>query len=67
MTYVDILAKFLEMFPNYQETITQYAPGEHNCITIKLRDGQELDFTYQDDMDWTLANRSKRAKFWRFK
>lgn len=67
MTYADILAEFLKRFPQYQEQICQYAPGERNCITVKLKNGTELDFTYTDDHEWTLSDRSKRAKYWKYR
>ena len=55
MSYFDILAKFLEMFPQFHEQICQYAPNGLNCITVWFRNGQVLDFTYNSLRDWTLV------------
>lgn len=55
MHYSDILAKFLELFPNYQEHVTQWSPQRGRCIKITLRNNQRLLFTYQHDRDWSLV------------
>jgi hypothetical protein len=55
MHYSDILAKFLSMFPQYQELICQWSPRAGHAIRVKTHSGQSLDFTYYNDREWTLA------------
>lgn len=62
-----ILAKFLEMFFAYTETIDTYWPNGRNSIRVRMHDKQELIFTYNDPKDWSLmtvyANRTpKKAR-----
>ena len=59
MSTFDILAKFLEMFPQFHEQICQYAPNGANSITVYFKNSQELDFTYKSDTDWELVNHKK--------
>ena len=55
MHYSDILAKFLMMFPMYQETICQWQPREKNTIRVTTSNRLTLDFTYHNDTEWTLT------------
>lgn len=73
MSYFDILAKFLEMFPQFHEQICQYAPNGVNSITVYFKNGQELDFTYNSLFDWNLVKHKKYERptrdavdFWRY-
>lgn len=59
MTTFDILAKFLEMYPQFHEQIYQYAPNGFSGITVWFRDGRVFDFTYFSDQRWTLVNHRK--------
>lgn len=59
MSTIDILAKFLEMYPQFHEQICQYAPAGFNTITVWFKNGQVLDFTYFNDQDWKLVNHKK--------
>lgn len=56
MHYSDILAKFFEMFPNYQEKISQWGPRKGSTIKLKTHSGQSLEFTYFTDNDWALCS-----------
>lgn len=55
MTYVDILAKFLEMFPMYQTEINAYIPYGANTIIVEFKDKNTYRFTYYNDNDWTFG------------
>lgn len=55
MSYVDILAKFLELFPCYQETICAFKPVGSNSIVATMRDGKDISFTYYNDNDWRIS------------
>jgi hypothetical protein len=59
MTTFDILAKFLEMYPQFHEQLCQYAPGGFNRIIVWFRNGQIFDFTYFNDQKWSLTNYKK--------
>lgn len=56
MHFSDILAKFFNMFPNYQNEVCLWSRGPHNTIKIKLLSGQWLEFTYFNDKEWTLTS-----------
>lgn len=56
MNTIDILAKFLEMYPQFHAEICQYAPVGFNRITVWFRNGQVFDFTYYSDQNWNLVN-----------
>ena len=55
MHYSDILAKFLRMFPEYQEEICQWSPRPKRTIRVKTKSGRSMDFTYYNDTEWTLS------------
>lgn len=55
MTHVDILAKFLEVFPMYQETIRAFTPAGMNTIIVEFNNNQEFKFTYYTDNNWTFG------------
>lgn len=59
MSTFDILAKFLEMYPQFHEQICQYAPNGSYCITVWFKNGQTFDFTYFNDNRWNLARRER--------
>jgi hypothetical protein len=54
MHYVDILAKFLEMFPQYQDQVKTWTPHGRCAIKVELRDRGKLDFTFHSNTDWSL-------------
>jgi hypothetical protein len=54
MTHVDVLAKFLEIFPMYQSTIRAFGPAGFNAIAVELEGGRRFIFTYKSDNDWTF-------------
>ena len=60
MSYFDILAKFLEMYPQFHEQICRYAPNGNNCITVWLSNGKVFDFVYISDNRWSLSNNKIR-------
>lgn len=53
MTYVDILAKFLEIFPMYQKQIRSFSPAGINSISVELENRQFI-FTYNSDNNWSF-------------
>lgn len=57
MNYIDILAKFLEIFPYYQETIAAFRTDGSNGIIATMRDGQNVSFTYFNDNNWRIGYR----------
>lgn len=59
MSHFNILAKFLEMYPQFHEQICQYAPNGSYCITVWFKNGQTFDFTYFSDQSWSLTNHKK--------
>lgn len=60
MTYTNILAKFLQMFPHYQEKIREYTPDGADGIKVRCHDGQKLSFVYHAEGDWILINHTQR-------
>lgn len=56
MGYYDILAKFLEMFPQFMERARFWQPGDNrNAIRVELVDGKTYRFSYYNDDEWDLA------------
>lgn len=54
MTHVDVLAKFLEIFPMYQSQIRAFGPAGLNAILVELEGKRNYIFTYNSDNDWTF-------------
>lgn len=54
MTHVDVLAKFLEIFPMYQSQIRAFGPAGINTIVVELEGNRNYFFTYNRDNDWTF-------------
>lgn len=54
MTHVDVLAKFLEIFPMYHSKIRAFGPASINSIVVVLDDNRNYIFTYRSDNDWTF-------------
>ena len=52
-SHVQILAKFLQHYPEYMDDATSWAPAGSDSIYITLADGAKKVFTYTDD-GWTL-------------
>lgn len=59
MDHFDILAKFLEMYPQFHDQICQYAPNGYCCIAVWFKNGQAFNFTYFSDNQWRLTRREK--------
>ena len=59
MDHFDILAKFLEMYPQFHDQICQYAPNGYCCIAVWFKNGQSFNFTYFSDNQWNLSRREK--------
>lgn len=55
MRNLNILANFLGMFPQYQETIKAWTPRKNSTITVELQDGSMLDFMYKSSSEWALT------------
>jgi hypothetical protein len=60
MTTFDILAKFLEMYPQFHEQICQYAPNGFSSIIVWFKNGQTFDFTYFTDNTWSFRPHERR-------
>ena len=60
MSTFDILAKFLEMFPQFHALIREYAPNGACSITVWFNNGQTFDFTYFSDNLWELRDHNRR-------
>ena len=56
MSHVDILAKFLEMFPNHMSKLVMWEPYSENAVKVSTNDGAEITFAYFDDRNWTLSS-----------
>lgn len=54
MNRVDILAKFLRMFPYYQNTICSFSSVGPNSILVTMRNGEDVHFTYFNKHDWRI-------------
>ena len=57
MRSIDILAKFLELFPYYQETICSYVVAGPNNIVATMRNGENIRFTYFNDYNWRISDK----------
>ena len=68
MTHVDILAKFLEMFPQFHSAIKAYAPAGYNTILIEFRNNfsYPCKFAYHSDQNWSFT-REQGEKNWRYR
>lgn len=54
MRSIDILAMFLNMFPNYIEKVSKWSPNGKNQIKITLTDRSVIKFTYRGFRSWRL-------------
>lgn len=54
MRSIDILAMFLNMFPNYIEQISKWSPNGKNQVKITLTDHTVIKFTYRGFRNWRL-------------
>lgn len=61
MHTIDILAKFLELHPQFHEQICQYAPNDRNGITVWFRNGRIFDFNCFSDQTWHLISHRELA------
>ncbi|MBO5887493.1 MAG: hypothetical protein J6Q60_05680 [Bacteroidaceae bacterium] len=55
MSHVDILAKFLEIFPSNMFTIVTWEHYGPNAIKVGMSDGTEMIFAYFDERNWSLS------------
>lgn len=55
MRYIDILAKFLDMFPQYMNKVSSWAPAGNHCIRVVLTDLSSVEFVYFGDAYWKLS------------
>ena len=62
MNTFDILAKFLEMYPQFHEQICQYAPNGSYGIIVWFKNGQTFDFTYFSDTNWTFRVHERKKR-----
>lgn len=62
MGHYDILAKFLGLFPNYQEQVKSFKPHGKNCIAIEMINHQWLTFNYHNDAEWELMATNTRVR-----
>ena len=60
MSYFDILAKFLEMYPQFHNQIHFWAPNGFNSIIVWMKNEQVFDFTYFSDNRWNLVRRKEQ-------
>ena len=61
MNHMDILAKFLQLFPTYQDKVSRHTSDGDDGIEIILTDDQRLVFIYHTDYDWLLLNNTRRV------
>ena len=57
MRGVDILAKFLSMFPQYIDMIKNWEPIDSKNILVGLKNGSEVKFGYHGDSNWSISQR----------
>lgn len=55
MRFIDILAKFLDMFPQYMGRVSSWAPAGNQCIRVMLNDLSSVEFAYFGDCYWKLC------------
>lgn len=56
MGHVDILAKFLGMFPAYMNNMVMWEPYGSDAVKLTMRDHTELVFKYVDEYNWSLSS-----------
>ena len=61
MSYFDILAKFLELYPQFHEQIHYWSPNGFHRITVWMRNNQIYEFSYFSDNRWTLVRRKEKT------
>lgn len=57
MRPVDILAKFLSMFPYYQETTRSFISDGPNSIIVAMSNGEYVCFTYFNKYNWRIVDK----------
>ncbi len=63
MPSIDIFAKFLELYPEFQDKVSDWAPFEENSIKMNLRDGSgTFEFTYIDEEYYELILHAEYPK-----
>ena len=58
----DIFAKFLGLFPNYQEKVKSFKSHGNNGVAIEMIDHQWMTFTYHNDREWELIATNARVR-----
>lgn len=56
MHYVDILAKFLALFPSFQEKVISWTPNGPKSIKIHLKDRSIIVFLYFSEKNWSVTS-----------
>lgn len=62
MSHFDIFAKFLSMFPAYQETVRAWMRRGANSIAVETVGHQWLTFTFYNDREWELVATNSRVR-----
>lgn len=63
MSSIDIFAKFLELYPEFQDKVSDWAPFEENSIKMSLSDGSgTFEFTYVDEEHYELILHAEYPK-----
>ena len=57
MSRVDIFAKFLEMFPYYQDTVRSFSSYGPNSIVVEMSNREEVSFTYFNKNNWRITDK----------
>ena len=55
MKPIDLLVKFLQLFPMYHEQIHAYTPAGEFTLVIDFKDGKQYKFVYFNDNNWTFG------------
>ena len=53
--HIDILAKFLDMFPDYVNKVSSWSPAGNQCIRIEMKNFMVVEFSYFGDDYWKLC------------
>ena len=61
MSSFDILAKFLEMYPQFHDQICKWKGNDSDSIIVWFNNGQVFDFMYFSDNNWKLRPHFKHV------
>lgn len=62
MAHIDVFETFKAYFPNYADNIADWFLNGKNCIRIRLKDGRQFIFTYNNSKDWKLEAAERYLK-----